>query len=580
MSRLDRTAGSETIESGNERERKSTFASLLRRHPLLVSFSALSFLLALAVYILRVDNVVGLFVDDAWYVLLARALGTSQGYQLINSPTPGILPLYPPGFPAILSIVFRIAPEFPANLWMLKSVSIAAMLLSGAVVFHYFARVRLLPGYLALSIALATMVTPPLVFMATSTVMSECVYLLLMMSAIVAGERAVTRAASRTQIIWTIAAGVLSSFAFLTRSFGAVLIVAILVYMIKSKALRNALMFAVVAGVLSLPWVVYSGVHKLSPELRLEQDGSIVQPIPEQFWQRRAGIGLGGTVTTRDLPERVWENAVEISGRDLGRILVAPLFEAMAEAIAEIEGANPYQTLTLSFVLAIFVIAGFIKTVRQRVTLAEIVMVLSIAVTLIWPWETIRSVAPLAPLIIFYFLIGCGLIYHLHLRLRAEAQRPGYPGLAAVACVLVAISLTGHFLYVKKKSATSDGEKPVWTQVFNENKQVLDWLTERASEGTVIATNNPAMAYLYSGKKTVSNAKPAANWDRWNQLGVRYLAYLSPFRIKDPDYSESRYITVLQSRGNLNLRVVDLGPPSQRERWGIVVPRNNIGIGQ
>jgi hypothetical protein len=36
----------------------------------------------------------------------------------------------------------------------------------------------------------------------------------------------------------------------------------------------------------------------------------------------------------------------------------------------------------------------------------------------------------------------------------------------------------------------SDGEKPVWTQVFNENKQVLDWLTERASEGTVVATNN------------------------------------------------------------------------------------------
>jgi 4-amino-4-deoxy-L-arabinose transferase-like glycosyltransferase len=136
-----------------------------------------------------------------------------------------------------------------------------------------------------------------------------------MMSAIVAGERAVTRAAYRTQIIWTIAAGVLSSFAFLTRSFGAVLIVAILAYMIKSKALRNALMFAVVAGVLSLPWVVYSGVHKPSPELRLEQDGSIVQPITEQFWQRRAGIGLAGTVTTRDLPERVWANAVHLRPR-------------------------------------------------------------------------------------------------------------------------------------------------------------------------------------------------------------------------------------------------------------------------
>ncbi len=44
------------------------------------------------VYLLRLDRVVGMFMDDAWYALLGQALATGQGYTLINSPTPGILP--------------------------------------------------------------------------------------------------------------------------------------------------------------------------------------------------------------------------------------------------------------------------------------------------------------------------------------------------------------------------------------------------------------------------------------------------------------------------------------------------------
>ena len=579
MSRLERTAGSEGVGIEEARERNVPFATAFRRHPFLISFSALSFLLALAVYILRVDDVTGLFVDDAWYVLLAKALATSRGYSLINTPTAGIVPVVPPGFPALLSLVFRIAPDFPANLWMLKSVSIAAMLLAGAVTFYYFAKVRNLPGYLALAISLAAMLTPPLVFIATSTVMSECFYLLLIMCAITAGQRAVSAESGRAKLIWTIAAGVVSSMALLTRWFGAVLIIAILFYLIRSKLFRSALIFAAISLALSMPWVIYSRTHVPAAEQRLEQQGNIVQPYSEQFWLRRAGSGAAAVITIKDIPERVWFNTVESSGRDIGRILVAPLFEALAQAIAEIEGPNPYQTITLSFVLAILVIGGLIKTVRQRLTLAEIIFVSSIVVALVLPWETFQVTLTLTPLIVFYFLIGCGLVYQLHLKLRAEAARPGYPGLAVVAGILVAISLIGHVLYLKKKNAQDEASRPGWIQTFKENQQVLGWLTERASEGTLIATNNPAMAYLYSGKQTVSNAEPGANWDRWNQLGVRYLAYLSPFRIKSADYAESRYITVLESKGNLNLRIVDLGPPGERERWGVVV-RRNIGGGQ
>ncbi|MFN8002205.1 MAG: hypothetical protein U0X75_14450 [Acidobacteriota bacterium] len=56
--------------------------------------------LFIVIYAMRLDRVVGMFQDDAWYVLLAKALATGQGYTLVNSPTSGILPLYPPAFPS------------------------------------------------------------------------------------------------------------------------------------------------------------------------------------------------------------------------------------------------------------------------------------------------------------------------------------------------------------------------------------------------------------------------------------------------------------------------------------------------
>jgi hypothetical protein len=74
----------------------------------LIAVTAAALALALTIYGLRLDHVVGLIVDDAWYVLLAKALATGQGYTLINSPTPGITPFYPPGFAALLSIFYRL----------------------------------------------------------------------------------------------------------------------------------------------------------------------------------------------------------------------------------------------------------------------------------------------------------------------------------------------------------------------------------------------------------------------------------------------------------------------------------------
>src|SRR5215813_14521958 len=214
-------------------------------HRLVKPVSVIAFALSLLVYILRLDQVVGLTIDDAWYVLLAKALAGGQGYTLINSPTQGILPLYPPGFPFLLSIFYRISPNFPDNIWLLKSVSIAAMMGAGAMAYRYFIRTRALPAGIALLIAVATAICPPLVFLATSTVMSECLFAFILMATIMSAERGALaiREGTKRAVLYVIASAALASYAFLTRSIAVALVGAVFLYYLKERMFRAALIF-------------------------------------------------------------------------------------------------------------------------------------------------------------------------------------------------------------------------------------------------------------------------------------------------------------------------------------------------
>jgi len=83
--------------------------------------------LVAVVYALRLDRAAGLYVDDAWYMVLAEALSKGEGFRLISSAATPILPAVPPGFPMILAPVMRMFPDFPGNVTPLKMVSILAM---------------------------------------------------------------------------------------------------------------------------------------------------------------------------------------------------------------------------------------------------------------------------------------------------------------------------------------------------------------------------------------------------------------------------------------------------------------------
>jgi len=534
-----------------------------RPPPLWIALAALTAVLFGAIYLVRLDRVVGLIVDDAWYVLLAKALADGHGYTLINSPTAGIHPFYAPFFPFLLSFFYRLWPEFPADLPLLKGVSIAAMAGVGALVHAYFRRVRGVPAYPALGLAAATVFYPALVFLATSTVMSECVFTLLEVAAILAVERGARR--DRGDLRFAALGGLLAAAAVLTRPAGLGLLLGAPLYLAGKRLPRALAAFAAAAALVVGPWMLHSRAHAPTPEQRAEQGSNIVQPYTVQFWQRTAGRPLSGTIGLSDLPGRIANNLYEIANADMGAIVSYPLFRSI-EPGDPVEIGRAARCFSLLFAaLAVF---GYATAVRERLSLAELVTPLALAVSVSWGWEQFRLLLPLVPFLTYYLMLGAaGLAAAARgLRSRESAPLPWAVATMLVA-VIVALDLYGNYQYIDRLLDPAPDRQLHWHRAFDANERLIRHLGEALPHDAIIAAGNPALVHLYTGQKTVAAYDPAGSWETWKEIGVRYLAFTSSYRLDNRAAAEAKFRTIYYSGGEFNFRVLDLGDPTMRPSW-------------
>ncbi len=522
-------------------------------------YAILLAVVTLLIYWLRLDRVVGLYVDDAWYVLLGQALATGEGYRLTNSPSPGILPFYPPGYPFLLSLVFRLAPQFPQNFLFLKAVSCLAMFGLGCAVYVYFRRVRVVAPLMALGLAGAVVLNPALVFLATSTTMSECVFMLWQMLTVLAVERCVSAKPGASELRWAAGAAALGAAMFLTRSVSVAVLLAIMIYLAKERRWRPLAVFAFGVAILIGPWLVYTRLNAVTPEQQAEQNNYIVYSYGEQFWHRRAGYPNQGILSLEDIPGRMIENGAHILDYDVAAMFVDPLFRALV--IGDWRLKSTFLTSALSYLLSLLVVIGFIRACRARLTLAELAVPLTLLVTLTWPFPPIRFLLPLLPWFVFYLLLGCESVWQKVARLRPASLKLAY----GVSAALLAINLYGtvtHIIAIR----SADPNRANWLRVFEENEALIKWAGENLPADAVIVTQNPGLVYLYTGRKTAGSLEPARNWENWKRLGVRYWLQTSYYKQEPLNPAEKRY-RVLHTTPELDLRALDFGPAETRAPW-------------
>ena len=527
--------------------------------------------LVLIVYLALTDKVAGLFADDAWYALLGYSLATGNGYQVINSPTPGIFPLYPPLYPFLLSLLIRLFPVFPENVMALKSVSLVSLLGLGALTFFYLRRYRGVPMALALFIPLLALLCQPLMFLATSTLMSECLFAVLAMALFLVAERVVSKPAVgpdgapyRVEPAWIITLGVLAGAIFLARSISIALIAGVLIYLLKQRLFRELAVVALIFGVVAGSWTLYARSRTPTAAERLEQGGNIVMSYSEQLWQREAGTA-GDLVTISEFPARMARNLRSIFGPDMIQLVAPPLFRWFNQLARDYPGPVGVVRVVLPALLSILVLIGYVCLLTRRLTAAEIGLPLIFGLIVIWPFNPLRFLAPLAPFIFFYLLTGTAVVIRrLGRQTGAESrweERLEGRALLAMATILLVISLAGHGLTLWNRQEL-DLTGFSWQMAFDDNEKMMRWVEQNIPRSEVLASNNPALAALFTGYKTVALDLNPERWEMFRRLRIRYvLLHRYDGNVVPPLGS---YPVLYRVRNSANYRVIDLGPLEAR----------------
>jgi hypothetical protein len=207
-------------------------------------------------------------------------------------------------------------------------------------------------------------------------------------------------------------------------------------------------------------------------------------------------------------------------------------------------------TVWVSLVISAFVLAGYVAAARQRVTVVEWLVPLTLAMIVLVPALTFRYVLPLAPFVIFYFF--CGLERARALAAGAVEWRFGAAFRTAAACILLLFAAE-HAQYVW---TARYGPQPLWLKEYSDIRTLTDWMREHLDSEGHVASNNPGLIFLATGRKGVSMGDARQRWTEWQRAGIRYGAAIQPA----PQPATDLGFEVLYESADRNRWVIALQP--------------------
>jgi len=422
----------------------------------------------LAVGAALVDGLpVGVTNDDGMYVILAKSLATGHGYRWLNLPGTPAATHFPPGYPAVLALLWLIVPAFPANVVLFKLANTLFMGVAAAATFS-LARHRLEmsdPAAAALTLG-ATLGIPMLTL--STIVMSEALFLALLVPTLLLAERVCeSRAVLRDIFLLAVLAGV----ATLVRTHGVALVAAILLVLALRRRYREAAIVAAVTVAVLAPWQLWVSIHSsaVPPAMRGNYE-SYGAWLAAGF--RLDGVALVGRTVARTASELA----------SMFATLVAP----------SLPGA--LRLIGLIVLLATFIVGA--RELWRRAPVTAAFLGFYVLIVVLWPFSPTRFIWGVWPLVVLLPALAAR---------RALTWRPALPGaqrlrLAALACcVLLAC---GYVTYNLR------GYRHQWwasipRSVAGAGRQLMVWVGSRAPRDAVIATEVESAVYLYTGRTTV-----------------------------------------------------------------------------
>lgn len=421
-------------------------------------------------------EIVGVFFDDAVYLLVAKAIAAGQGFVYPQLPGMPAAIHYPPLFPLLLSLVWKVSPDFPANVVWFKLVNpvlLAAAAAGAVVVARELFGVRPL---VALLVVVAGTVSVP-VHVLTTVVLSEPLFLALLFPALLAVHRA-----RGDHWRWVVGAALLAAALVLTRTIGGVVVIAALSVFAQERRWRTAALFAAVVTLALLPWQLFVWRHApgFTPELRGSY-GPYLEWLVEGY--RAGGWELLAAVAAKNGADAWFSIGVMLS----------PL------------AAGPFR-FAAAGVGVCFLGWGLLVSARSEASqVAVLALAGYLALVVVWPYQIERFVWGVWPLILLVAYAGAR---DLYLRARGSGGwRVGSavtaPRAALAVSALAGVLVVGHTVY-NLRGFSRGWESSASRGMASRLLPIIQYVqADPRLAGAVISTEASPLVALYTGETVV-----------------------------------------------------------------------------
>jgi hypothetical protein len=437
--------------------------SLARRAPVPVIAGLVTFI---AVVLAIGPWPVGIFQDDGIYVILAKSLATGEGYRYLNLPGAPNATHFPPGYPALLALLWKISPAFPGNVALFKFAN-AALLGIAAAAACRFAIARLALGRVVALVTVLLFTVCAHVLVLGVTVMSEPLFLVLLFASLLCAERAVDEPSLRNVLAATIVAALLTY----VRTLGVLVIPAVVLVLLARRRWRAAFTATAVAALVMLPW---------------------------QLWVRAHANEVPGVFSGKYGDYAGW--LVEAMRTDGARFVAATVRQnlrslaSLGVDYSSTGGLHPAIQHTALGVMVLLLVAGSIR-LAVRAPVAASFLMSYLGVVLIWPFYPARFLAAIWPLMGMAFVLG-GLWLATA---RPASWSPRIP--RAVRALPAALLLIGYLTFNWAPEAEKEWDEFQRGPTARATPTV-EWVAKHTSPNAVIATDDDALIHLYTGRRT------------------------------------------------------------------------------
>lgn len=419
--------------------------------------------------------------DDSVYLTTAKALATGAGYRIISLPYEPAQTKYPPFYPFLLSLVWRLFPEFPANLpWVMLLSAVAAVAFLG-ISYRYLVHEKYATARQALITVGLAAVNWRFVILATS-VYSEMIYGVLSVSILCLAEKYEKRKSWGAETVLAVLIGL----SFLTRSVGIAMLGAVCVYYAIRRDWRKSLFVGAVGSLFVVGWFAWCYVNRTTFE-------GVNVAYYTTYWR-----DVSETITTmqsdRNVPKLLIYAGV-IGQNALGLILIS---------IPVVCLGISYESVQLFGFAFIFVAAGFVKQVRKRLRLLHIYIIFYLLINLPFPFPSYdRYLMPLLPFLLMFFvaeLEALASIVRKQWTLKGQVSSQISAGFLALALgIAVSIALYNYVSETYSRLAVSSVKKT--TQPAPEDAEVIAWISANTNPSDVLVCYRDLLYYLYTGRK-------------------------------------------------------------------------------